>query len=114
MVAKGHPLGGLSRMLVVMLVLAAIGLNRQNNQVPFFPIDFFSVYGRVPFAVEDKQLDAALVPVPAGMDFDVVDEAGPVPGGRLGLSMPGKIPSRQTLPALTPRKVGSFDDDLAF
>ncbi len=54
MVPKGHPAGRSSGSFVEVLVLAALWLHRQDDQVPFFPVHLLAVDDSVTFAVQDE------------------------------------------------------------
>jgi len=116
MVPEGHPLGRCARELIEVLMLAAVGLHRQDDQVPFLPIYLLPVHRCISFAFQDKQLDSPLMPVFPRIGFDVLDETGPSLCSRfqhcpVGHLVPVEEPLGIPLPPLAPREIlGSYHD----
>ena len=116
MVPEGHPLGRCARGLIEVLMLAAVGLQRQDDQIPFLLIYLLPVHHCISFAFQDKKLDAPLMPVFPRMGFDVLDEAGPALRCRfqycsIGHLVPVEVPLGIPLPSLASWEIlGSYHD----
>ena len=110
MVPEGHPLGRCARGLIEVLMLAAVGLHRQDDQVPFLPIYLLPVHRCISLAFQDKQLDSPLMPVFPRMGFDVLNKTGPALRCRfqycsVGHLVPVEVPLGIPLPPLAPREI---------
>ncbi len=116
MVPEGHPLGRCARGLIEVLMLAAVGLHRQDDQVPFLPIYLLPVHRSISFAFQDKQLDSPLMPVSPRIGFYVLNKTGPALRCRFQYCsvshlMPVEEPLGIPLPPLAPREIlGSYHD----
>ena len=63
MIPEGHPLGWHAFDLAEMLVLTAIGLPWQNNQIPLLPIHWLTIHHGASLPFQNKQLNSTLMPM---------------------------------------------------
>ncbi len=112
MILEGHPLGRLAWRFVEVLVFATSRLDGENYQVPLFPIQLVPIHNCGAFSLQDEQLNASLVTMPAGVDLDVLYEASPIGGGGIIHDPGGQETLDQGLSILPPGNIPGPDHNL--